>query len=609
MATDERDRFDPDTAGAAQLDLGPFAVGQARLVTGARTGALLGALADAVASRLAVGARPEDVLVVCASPQAALAVGERLARELGRRGVADAERVRVTSAREEALAILATPEAQAATGRRFSGATARVLAPYERDILFEDLKTWGTRPGRLRKMLDFMDRGLTELADEDPSWLFTVEEVEVRKIMVDSLRYLGAVVEPEVSNLATKALRADAALRARRARPHVLAFGYQAMSRASQLLCHLLAGASLEAFANPGASTPVFESYPYAAGVEEFARIDPGAARVDFADPGVAVRPCAWDDPDAECAGIADLVAGMTGRGSDPSRIAVVCHRRQAFSQVARALRGRGLEVCGLFEPLALRGDFAQPRRSLAMRVATVLRLLANGRDGAAWRCWMGFDDELAHSAEFKRMREDGLARDGGALLADDVAGWEGYAATERYLESCRGMTGPRLLRYLVWSLTGDERAELPAQLAPLQGLGAGADAAQMVSYLERAQLAPCYAPGRGVTVCGPAQLEGQSFDCVILAGFVNGTVPAHDYFDLAASTVEKRRRMEERDAAHVAHLRAAADGELVVSAFGRVGLDEAQRDRLKVDRIAVDPRTGAQMAEVSPSILADRLR
>jgi len=608
--------IDYDAAGAAQLELGGFAVKRACRIEGTGNAALLEELALRIAGELAAGAEPGDMRVVCASPQAAQAFHAVLGRVLEERGVdaASAGAVEIACAREVALGVLQDPEAQAFTGRRFASGRARVLLPWEFDVVVEDLKTWGSQPKRLRKMLDFMRRGFTELADEDPHWLFTVEEIEVRKLLVDDLRYLGAVIEPEISNLACKALRGVPGLRGRFERRSVYVAGYQNLSRASQLMCHLLARESLVVAVNPAACVEVYESYPYAAGYDEFLQINPAATCVRAGEgracaPTLRVREQAWGTPEDEFAGIAELVRTMVGEGVEPGAIAVACLDPAWYSRVAQELARRGVDVCGLYQPPVLRGDFANVRSSLALRLATALRIVADPRDGAAWRCWMGFDDELAHSGEFAKLRESGLAAGGGAWLADDLDGWDGYGASVRFFDTCRGKTGFELLAYLTWALTGDESARVPAPLGALRRLGEGATAAQMVDWIDRTQTAPRYEPGQGVTVCSLPMLEGQAFDCVILAGFVNGALPARAYFDYTASTVDQRKKMEQADAAKIAHVRAAATQELVASHFVRLPLPEAQRLRLKVDRVMFDEEAGGQVARVSPSTLLPLLR
>lgn len=590
-----------DMGGAAAVDIEAFKVPRACLIAGESVAGALDELVARVANELRGGTAPGDVRVVCANPEAALVLARRLA-------ASGCAQVAVSSAREVALNVLADPAAQAAAGRRFKDGAPRVLLPYECDIVFEDLKSWGSRPRRLRKMLDFMYRGFTELADDDPAWLFTVEEIAVRKLLTDDLRYLGAVIEPEIANLACKALRTDDALRRRVSAKHVLVAGYGNLSRASQLMCHLLAAERLTVAAVEGGCVEVYESYPYEGGVREFLAINPEAEQVEATRTnGLSVDEFVWDDPAAELAGVADLVADMVADGRDPAQIAVVCFDQTWYARMARELAARGVPVCGLYQPLKLRGDFSDVRRSLAIRVATALRIVADGRDSAAWRCWMGFDDELAYSGEFAKAREAGLAAD--KLFADDLAGWDGYEASRRFFDTCDGKTGFALLAYLTWAMTGDESAPVPTQLRALTRLGADATAADMVRWLDRNQLAACYEPASGVTVCSLETLEGQSFECVVATGFVNGAVPSREYFDLSVVTVERQARMREIDKRKMVHLRAAASRELVVSAFARTTLENAQKHGLKVDRVKYDDETGEQMALVSPSELVEVLR
>ena len=269
--------------------------GKACLVKGA-AGAVMDELVQRVQAVLAGGADSNDVLVLCADPTSAARMQAELAAaraegagEAAGAGWAEGTgEVRVLTCRELACAVLADPGSAAATGMSFSSGRARLLGVYETDFLMEDVKTLGARPKRLREMLKFFYRGWTELADEDPEWLFTVEEIDTFEFLTCELQYLGAMMEPQVSNLATKALRMEGRVRERFVRKHVFVYGYQSLSRASQLFCQLVAGEELVTGAGPDMSVDVFESYAYPAGVEDFVRLNPAAKVVEVDTQGVA---------------------------------------------------------------------------------------------------------------------------------------------------------------------------------------------------------------------------------------------------------------------------------------------------------------------------------
>lgn len=390
--------------------------GKACMVKGAAD-VVMGELVQRVQAVIAGGADSKDVLVLCADPTSAARMQAELAavRAEGAGQAAGAGwaegtgEVRVLTCRELACAVLADPDSAAATGMSFSLGRARLLSAYETDFLMEDVKTLGARPKRLREMLKFFYRGWTELADEDPEWLFTVEEIDTFEFLTCELQYLGAMMEPQASNLATKALRMEGRVRERFVRKHVFVYGYQSLSRASQLFCQLVAGEELVAGAGPDMGVDVFESYAYPAGVEDFVRLNPAAKVVEVDTQGVAGdKVCdarSWKTPADEVEGTADAIVAAVEAGMNAEDIAVVTFHPWWTQQMARALQARGLQANAWLGAPKLHGDIRELDRCLGLRTVTLLRLLADEHDGMAWRSWFGFGDYLARSNQFAEMR------------------------------------------------------------------------------------------------------------------------------------------------------------------------------------------------------------
>ena len=683
--------------------------GKACLVKGGTSGSVMGELVQRVQAVLAGGADPKDVLVLCADPtsaarmqaelgvvraggvgQAAGAVrvegaGETLA-ELGASQVegaggqvagavraagagevqvgpdvnraVDAGEVQVLTCRELACAVLADPDSAAATGMSFSSGRARLLGAYETDFLMEDVKTLGARPKRLREMLKFFYRGWTELADEDSEWLFTVEEIDTFEFLTCELQYLGAMMEPQVSNLATKALRMEGQVRERFARKHVFVYGYQSLSRASQLLCQLVAGKELVAGAGPDMGVDVFESYAYPAGVEDFVRLNPAAEVVEVGARGAGadkVRDAhSWKTPADEVEGTADAIAAAVEAGANAEDIAVVTFHPWWTQQMARALQVRGLQANAWLGAPKLHGDIRELDRCLGLRTVTLLRLLADEHDGMAWRSWFGFGDYLARSNQFAEMRrrvcgmhigegctvaaskraevraqEAASACGKGATCGDarDACG-EGAAKLSAHgdvhgdlaaygidLDSdlkplfaeVRDLRGPRLLAYLVETLAGPD-VPLPASVRPLLALGPDADAAQMVAELDRLQFFSGVPARAGVTVASFAALADIDFDQVFVVGFANGLFPRADYFDLTKVTVDKQAKMGERDAHAARAMAGLGTRGLHVGSFERCERMLADRMGVKQVRIYAANDFGREMVEAAPSIYTNVL-
>ena len=228
------------------------------------------ALVHRVVEYLSGQSNDKSVLVLAASPDAAETLKEHLATALdipadtlGEQGV------RVSIPRAIALEVLGNPKAQAACGRK-----PRLLLPFEESILLEDVKASGLRPKRLREMLKFFYRSWTELADDEPSWLVSEEEVQVHRLLKECLAFTGGILPNELSNLAVKWLRCDEASREASSYDLVLVDDYQLLSRASQVLAGLLAREGLIVTGDMQATSEVFEEYPSLNGLIELAEAD-----------------------------------------------------------------------------------------------------------------------------------------------------------------------------------------------------------------------------------------------------------------------------------------------------------------------------------------------
>lgn len=559
------------------------------------------ALAAQVEKALDEGVRAQDALVVCADPSSA----SRLRHLMGAAGVA------VVTGRELACDIVARPEARTATGVAFTSGRARVLGAYEADFVVEDLKTLGARPKRLRELLKFLYRGWTELLDEDPEWLFTVEEIDTFEFLAEELAYLGAAMEPQLGNLATKALRLDPELRAAVERRRLFVLDYQNLSRASQLLCQLVAGEGLVAVADGTACAEVCESYPYLAGIEDFARLNP-AARVETGR-GTGDEPVrserVWATPQDEVAGVADAIAAEVEAGEDPSGIGVMALHPWWAQRIGQALEARGVPANVWYGPLKLRGDVRDLDRSLALRTATLLRLLADPHDGVAWRSWFGFGDYLTRSNLFAEMRK---GRRDDVYPADVRRDLEAFGYDLGYdldplLRTAAGLRGPELLGCLVQTLAGED-ASVPPALRFLLGLGLDADAGQMVAELDRRQFFAGIPERAGVVVSSYAPMAGLDFFRVYAVGFVNGLFPSGAFFDLTQVSISKQEKLRERDTRTARAMARLGREGLCVSRFECAGREFAERCGLKQARIFAADDDGTQASEAEPSIYTDVL-
>ena len=626
---------------------------QATLVTGGVACGKTELLVQRAMALLEDGTKPEELLVLCASPTAALEFGRRLQRAAAEAGVTGAEDVEAITPLEAALQVLADEEAVAWSGRE-----PRVLTTYEEAILAEDMKVSGIKNRRLREMQGFFSRCWTELADDDPDWLITDEEVRIHALLKDSLAFLCAYHVAEVGPFAVRYLRQHASARVAHARKHLLADDFTRMNRASQLLAGLLAEESITVAGDPCACIEAHDPHPYAAGLDEFAEANPGLEHIELeqthCSQAVArhVRPLmerkgmpqlAWQPaPDAragsvqaiagadagdEVAQTAQTVATALEGGLEPSDIVIAVPNDVWAANIARALQALGVRCAALSSKPPVRSNVCKPAACAQPRFLTALDLVAAPGDALAWRCWCGYGDPLAHSAAFIGLRawaqERGLGLASALRLA---AGGQGYApegladapglqqVVERYregralIEEVQGLEGRALLDALAGAVGGRAGASAGGVAPSLARLclaeGEDDSAAAMAARARNRQLCRGAAAGGAVRIVPYDQTCGLSPQLLLVTGFVNGFIPRHSYFEADSVDPAKRVRELERSTRSAYALAGKAQEKLVVSWFTSMELDAASRLDLKIERIGL--RDGVRTCTIAPSELLE---
>ena len=377
-------------------------------------------LVDRTVDLLTRGEDSSQILVFCASPVARDAFDKRLNKALKAAELSSccADAVRVTTVREFALELLSNPQAVACTGRK-----ARLLAEYESNIMLEDLKTCGLRPKRLKEMLKFFYKGWTELADDDPTWLYLEEEQGVYKLLTDCLTYMHGYLEPEVSNSAVHALRSGRDICELFGVNHVLVDDYQLISRASQTLVQMLAKKSLWISGDTATCVQVFESYPSLEGFTQLIDVSEDVIYLELQDscaskPNVQV----FNDPHKEIEAAVSFIKDMLNAGTPEGVLSAetemqgcakdavargiyVASPSRAWARMyERNLESEGIAVSKRFDTHALSGDAREIQKSVASAVLSLLRII-DSEDPAAWRCWLGYGDWLLNSPAFCALR------------------------------------------------------------------------------------------------------------------------------------------------------------------------------------------------------------
>ncbi|NTU90206.1 MAG: ATP-dependent helicase, partial [Actinobacteria bacterium] len=228
-------------------------------------------LAQNISALIDDGVDPGEIRAVVSTSSAAQSFESLLERICPGRS----REVWVGTARNLFIEILSTDEAIEKTGR-----IPRILSDSETKFLLEDMKTLGEPNKRLSEMLKFFYRQWTELGDEDPNWLVSVEE----KLVVDALqRHLisrHAMLEPELANITLSYICSRCETVSASAKPYVFVDDYQNLSKASQVALGLLGRKCFTLAGNRNEQIQTIESYPYPQGLDVFRAQYPDAQEV-----------------------------------------------------------------------------------------------------------------------------------------------------------------------------------------------------------------------------------------------------------------------------------------------------------------------------------------
>lgn len=539
---------------------------------------------------------------------------------------------------------------------RAIGRSERVLTRAEEDVLFEDLKVSGGKVGRLREILKFFKKGLSEGSDANPDWLVNDEERASFSLLRSHLEERGAILSCERANVALRCLEDDR-VHAALARPHVIVFGFTALDACGQRLVERLALETFTALGSPlDAGVPQI-AYPHPQGLAELA--ERAGVPVDDLDAGdrdatwalhaarslarhcrhggpepLSVPSARWDSaypdlqkgaegplslyptPEDEYAGAAHIVSSWCAAGVDPEQVVVACPNRSTVRGAAAALSGAGLPVSVQPDAPFQSPDLRTEESCGAERFLAGLGLAADPHDAVCWRTWIGLGNWLLNSDAWEQVRRSAAA-DGRAPLEELDAPWiagEGEAwrnegerlarkrlaervrAGRDLLDACRGLTGARLVdevaRRCGWEPGRSERT----LLARAGSVDAAALAAQV-----RAELADAACPRDGVAVATFDECAGMCAQVVVVCGMVDGYLPCREACD-EGGALDRRAKIMHGERLKLLRLLGTAERTIRFTAFCRTDLETAEHTRIDVGRIFA--RKGRRLATAHPSRL-----
>lgn len=532
------------------------------------------------------GVSAADIVVLCATRSAADAFAARLAK------AGSCEGVRVTTPQQFFVQMLAHDEVRAITGR-----SPRLLADFEERILMEDMKVCGLKPKRLREMLKYFYKELSELGDEKSDFIQDSEEQDIFDTLSENLRLRNAMLVQELSNVACKFVR-DHAEAAAFAVPYLLVDDFQSLNRASQLAVELLAEkqlvvagalneqvATTEPYPNPadfgtfelthddvrvvrtreGRRTPVriaamANALAEEGGLDMREAIAAGEATAAPAE----VRFVKWTHPNDEFLGIARYIKHRLADDVHPIHprdIFVAVPNAMWGKSIAKVLEANRIDVDRVLSHHALGGDPRVLEKSLDMQAYTRLNLAAAPGDVVAWRSWCGFGDFLTNSNNWFRLekyaqeagvgvlealdRAEMVAADGELFTGANVL-LERYRSGKRLIAEAQGKLGFTLANLCMPEGTTD----LPQGFADLISPVTGGETAS--DLLERAngRMEARFTDVDAVRIGLPEMSCGMEFDTVIFAGCIEGFWPAlmtmgPEYDDDRIAEVRRQERRE----------------------------------------------------------------
>ena len=611
-------------------------------------------LAARVRELLAQGVDACDILVLCATPTAAAAFAQMFVDHASTQVDAcdvagiDASSVRVDTPFGFALDVLSTSEAQEATGRR-----DRVLCAFEADVLLSELQPLGVEANRLEQIVRFFERSWSDLAHRDPRWLITHEERDLIALLETSQNATGALMSVQVVPLVADYLAEHPEALARHSYTHVLFDDALAQTRADQVLASLLARESLAVAVDPESHTTAFGIHANAGGLDELLAANPQATRVALESPAVekavfhtvgidveasrvSARELVFGDAFDEFEAVARLVRERADAGVKPQDMCVAAAHPTWRANLSVALEDVGLPVARIPHAPALASDVRSFVTAAVPCAFTLLQLAANRRDPVALRSWCGFGDHFLMAPEFAvvydLMAERSLSL---ADALDQLVLARGDAPTTRSLraEALRGapnverayevllellekgfadLRGTALLARIAELVTPDAEPGVPAGpeavgavRAVLEDLctpvGADDAPAELAQRALRAVTEPRFTLGdaNGVRLCDLHEAYGSAPAFLVVAGCMNGFVPALSAFQDTLFSGDQRERILAADA-HVLQALLANAGEAVVTHTTAVPAQSADALGLEVARLRL--KAGERMAVIERS-------
>lgn len=458
---------------------------------------------------------------------------------------------------------------------------ARILDANEMDILIEDLKVSGLKPGRLKEMLKFFYKSLSDGTSENAYWLINAEEQKLYAILEENLEARRALLSYEVS---AQALRLWKSLtdetRASVAQPLpenliIVADDFGSNGAQTQNLIAELAQGGLVATITDSLSANAHEAYPahdHAKTLQESAGF---VFTVNADKPARQTQSYHYSNPNEEFDAIATQAKTALENGAQSVLVAVP--NTVWAKYIKTALESQNIPAAIDLDGAKVKGDPRDPARCDALREAALAKLRQNPEDFTALRSWIGLGDWLVRSDAFLELMA--YAREHELTTAEALATLAATPDEER---------GTKFFAKFDPALQ-----ELQVRLA---------ESAPEVSDDKKADSA---ADEASVIIAPYHRCHGRHSDVTIIAGAIDGFLPKKDAID-DNETIDHKKKAIARDRALFDDIVATAAQSVIATSFAEDRLENA--DALKMATARIIMRDEKHYARLNPSRFVETL-
>ena len=507
------------------------------------------------------GKTPSQIIILCSAESSVDALKKRAG------DIDELRDVRIESVAQCEIDILSQDQTKACTQRN-----PRILSDFEYNILIEDMKVCGLKPKRLREMLKFFYKEISELGDEKEHFIQDSEESDVYQTLCENLRLRAGMLREELSSVAYKFMRDFHEDATPFMYDYVLVDDFQNLNRASQLFVEKLAKKSLLVAGCANEQVKTMEPYPYPQGFLSFELTHQSSKVIylskSFRSPkrissmanslisegGLNekekvkesrktesdVHFVEWTYPNDEFLGIARYIKHRLNdeiHPTSPRDIFVAVPNKIWAAALAKVLRANDIAADEVVDRYALRGDPRSLDKSLDLQAYTRLNLVADPTDVVAWRSWCGFGDYLTNSNHWFRLEKYAQDENIGIIEALKRASEQGdkelftgaKILSERYTKACAFIE--KASKKQGFSLVNEcnpSQSDVPPKdfmslLAPL----AGYESAQELLVRANKRMQLSFGDENKVRIGLLHTSCGMEFDTVIIMGAIEGFYPA----------------------------------------------------------------------------------